>query len=315
MALSAWTGPTPTPVCAQKVRGREPRQSGGAEAGGWGPGKGAWSEAEAGKVTPQCGARGQEQGESRTPGSWVGAAPDIPRLPRREQEDPGSGWWRPGQPGDPGSGPSFLQATRGPTARWTSTSVTPTLATTGPARTAWPPSPACASRATRATTARPTSTSATASPAATAAPARTATTLTSASASRGPQVPGPGPVWGGGGAAGEGAAARERLWAHPQDPTARSTWTTAPATPATPARVWTRLTATSVRVSRATQVSCPGCGDLQGCALLPRQGLDSGVEAALAGQVLGTVRAQLSGQQPWPLAAEALEGLGRGVSG
>ena len=33
----------------------------------------------------------------------------------------------------------------------------------------------------------------------------------------------------------------------------------------------------------------------------------------LAGQGLGTVGAQLSGQQPWQLAAEALEGTGVGV--
>lgn len=43
-----------------------------------------------------------------------------------------------------------------------------------------------------------------------------------------------------------------------QDPTARPTWMTVPATPVTRARVWTRLTATSVHVSRATQVSGPG---------------------------------------------------------
>lgn len=143
-----------------------------------------------------------------------------------------------------------LQATRGPTARWTSTSAAPTLVTTGPARTASPPSPACAGPATPVTTARPTSMSATASPAATGAPARTATMPTSASASRGPQVP----LWAEGGAPKDRG---EELTACPpaQDPTVRSTWTTVPATPVTRAPVWTRSTVTSVRVSRATRVS------------------------------------------------------------
>lgn len=55
----------------------------------------------------------------------------------------------------------------------------------------------------------------------------------------------------------------------PQDPTVRSTWTTVPATPATRAPVWTRLTATSVHASRATQVSGPG-GQGPHRALSPR---------------------------------------------
>lgn len=154
-------------------------------------------------------------------------------------------------------------------------SVTLTPATTGPARTASPPSPACASRATRATIARPTSTSATASPAATGAPARTVTTPTSVSASRGPQVPGLAQ----GGLGGLGCSgADHHVPPTLQDPTVKSTWTTVPATPATRAPVWTRLTATSVHVSRATQVSGPRGQRLTGpCSPRPPHSLATGL--------------------------------------
>lgn len=81
------------------------------------------------------------------------------------------------------------------TVRSTSMSVTLTRATTGPARTASPPSPASASPATRATAATSTSTSARASPAKMGAPARTGTTPTTASASKGPQVSRRGSTW------------------------------------------------------------------------------------------------------------------------
>lgn len=155
-APSAWTGPTPTPACARKVRGR-------------------WAEG------------------GQAPGSGEGAGGPVMNgtLPTLLRESPGVVGAFPGAAALSALGLA-LQATRGRTARWTLTSVTPILATTGRARMVLPPSPACAGRATRATTARPTSTSVTASPAATAAPARTATTPTCASASKGPQVPGGG---------------------------------------------------------------------------------------------------------------------------
>lgn len=82
----------------------------------------------------------------------------------------------------------WWQVSRALTVRLTLMNATPTRATTGPARTALPPSPACASPATQATAATSTSTSARASPAKTGAPARTGTTPTTASASKGPRV-------------------------------------------------------------------------------------------------------------------------------
>lgn len=78
--------------------------------------------------------------------------------------------------------PYHFQVSRALTARLTSMSVTLTRATTGPARTALPPSPASASPATRATAVTSTSTSARASPAKMGGPARTGTTPTTASA-------------------------------------------------------------------------------------------------------------------------------------
>lgn len=232
--------------------------------------------------------------------------------------------------------PVCPQVSRALTARSTSTSATLTRATTGPARTALPPSPASASLATRATAATSTSTSARASPAKTGGPARTGTTPTTACASRGPQVskgsgrgsrasevpgptpgqvrrdarggPGPPPAatpilgtaWGRGvlgqdefsrfsalapaGSLEAACGGGSLLWSGEQHggacprvlfclvsragapqapnapafllkgPTARSTWTTAPATPATMASASTRSTATSAPASRATQV-------------------------------------------------------------
>lgn len=232
--------------------------------------------------------------------------------------------------------PVCPQVSRALTARSTSTSATLTRATTGPARTALPPSPASASLATRATAATSTSTSARASPAKTGGPARTGTTPTTACASRGPQVskgsgrgsrasevpgptpgqvrrdarggPGPPPAatpilgtaWGRGvlgqdefsrfsalapaGSLEAACGGGSLLWSGEQrggacprvlfclisragapqapnapafllkGPTARSTWTTAPATPATMASASTRSTATSAPASRATQV-------------------------------------------------------------
>lgn len=160
-----------------------------------------------------AGSRALRRGGGRGQGPSARALTRVWWAPHGKRHTPSPPQREPGAPGPVGVSPRpgvvcprgsrpqhlgpHLQATLEPTARWTSTSATPTPATMGPAVTGWPPSPACASQATRATTARPTSTSATASPAATGAPARTVTMPTSASAPRGPQVRGRG--WGGAG--------------------------------------------------------------------------------------------------------------------
>lgn len=132
--------------------------------------RGSWWGGWAGHITPMhCPT--PSQGGKECP-------PSSPLIPHSHPMCPiltlcPSRWW---------------QVSRALTVRSTSMSVTLTHVTTGPARTASPPSPASASPATQATAATSTSTSARASPAKMGGPARTGTTPTTASASKGPRV-------------------------------------------------------------------------------------------------------------------------------